>query len=992
MTRRRINFDTFGDRATASSRLRAWMLADELQHAGHAATVNGALDVDIQVFQKRRDAARLRTAKGHGARIVFDFDDHYLLEDSGARDDILAFMNLADVVTVGSQELLEHASRYHRHVVLFENPLDISAGLGSRPATPWRGNLGWFGASANQGGLYALGLRDRVTTVTTGGDIPWSLETIDTVLQGFDLVVLPVETSAWTLAKNANRLFKCVALGVPFLASSTPEHQHAVRRLELPEWLLVEPGEDWTDRIAEIRERAHLLPQLLGRARVRALEQFGIAPVARRWLQAVTSDHPAAPLALSPAARAALAYIDVVILGEDAPARVPDTLRSLAASGAHFRSLSVLSALPIPVDGVPDDAGTSLCVDQYADFFDLYSDLSHVLGSRTGAATLILQGGVLPAPGFFHDAATFDPAAITLFRTQEQRTALALSGLPPTLLDTLLTRPYRPPAVLLPNASALPAAFQPQFGPFASWEHLIALAGEHGAPVHAVSTPLLMVAPDLVNRTPLQTYGDLLALRDPVAASDLPSGQSEWDRLQFTLHAAVVEAHAEVFRPYQSTLLPRLAQDVRHAQQQRTEHQRERERTGRWLAQLRTQPPGVTPRLRRAPDGAVYLLDGALKRHVATWLIARALEDLFGPIELDEDLAAYAAGPPANLLSDADGRIWLVAGRQRYLVRAFPVPSAAGTDQLAAFPEAASPLDVYRSVERVLRRPAAKPASAKPAASKAAPPAPGEPPPPDPAPGEPPLAAPHQDTWLTPEQLGAARPYQPTFTGPPVINDLHRTLLEAPLQAGSVSIQLAIPGALRREDAAKLFELAYHGAGNALVFGAGHGLPAAIIAESAYSAGRPCAITVVDAEPRAIARAREHLAPYDTLADIALVTAEPEAFCRAEAARGHRYGLVFVDHVTSAVGIAALSALLPPLIAPGGFVLFHDFNDRRNRATRHDGAYGVYAGVLQGLPMPPFAFYGAYGCTGVFRHAAALGASATPALQSASGGGGPGAR
>ena len=1034
MKPRRINFDTFGDRAKASSRLRAWMLADQLQLAGHQVTLNGSLDVDIQVFQKRRDAKRLREARGNGARIVFDFDDNYLLDDVGAKDDIVSFMNLADVITVGSRDLLERASRYHEHVVLFENPLDVLSGSGAKQHYHWQGRLSWFGAPENQGTLHALGLRDTVTTVTAGGDIPWSLDTVDTVLQQFDLILLPVEADAWTLAKNANRLLKCAALGIPFLASRTPEHELAIQQLRLPEWLLVEADADWNARIAEVGQRYREVAQLMGRARVRAVERFGIAPVTKRWLQDITNNPPATCLALSQAERDVLATMDVIVLGEDAPDRVLETLKSLRGTDVSFRSVSVISALPL--DGgteALDSDGVSLSFDRYTDFFDIYDDLGHVLGSRSGACTLILQAGVHLKRGFFSDAATFDRAAIALFRGQIQRNDIVLTDLPPTLLDQLMTRPFRPAALLLPNETyQASAGLQPRFGPLALWELLIDLVGDAGVPLRAVSTPVIGVAPDLASRTPLQSYVELLTLRDPVAADNLPSVTNEWERLLFSLHAAVIDAHQDLFQHYQSTIMPRLSIDALHAKGHRTEQQRERERTGRWLAQLRNQRNLEPPRLVRSASGGIYLIDGQFKRHVPTWLVVRALEDLYGATEpANDELAAYEDGPPVGMIANADGHVYLIAGGQRHVVRGLPVPLAASTDQLDKIPVAKGTIDVYRSVERAVKR--AQPAQ-PPARSLASPPlsAPDKniiptiaSPEPPVAPLDLPVAPPasssvgvmaagetthggvpgeaspathngsgatsaglrerhagfpeqpdgrhvvvqHKDTWIEVRNLGDPRRYRPTFEGDPIVNETHRMLLEAPLKAGSVSIDIGIPGSLRREDAAKLYELTYFGQGRVLLVGAGYGLAAVIVALALHEAGRKAEIIIVDPDARAISRSRSTLADCGITEDVTFVQDDPITYCASQHASGKAFGLVFVDHLTAHADIKAVCQCLPVVVEPGGFVLFHDFNDRRNRAATQASGYGIYQGVTEGLASPPFAFYGVFGCSGLYRNA-----------------------
>jgi SAM-dependent methyltransferase len=959
MHARRINFDMFGDREQASSRLRAWMLADQLQALGHQVTVNGPLEVEIQVFQKRRDAKRLSKAKSNGARIVFDFDDNYLLDDVGAKDDVLAFMNQADVVTVGSRDLLERARRYHENVVLFENPLDVLPGSGQKTDYRWNEKIGWFGAPENQGILHTLGLRERVTTVTADGDIPWSLETVDEVLKQFDLVLLPVEADAWTLAKNANRLLKCVALGVPFLASQTPEHSLVVDELGLPDWLLVEAGGDWPGRIAEVSQRHAELPALFEAARARAFARYGIAPVAARWLREIQECQPAPALSMTAQARDVLADIDVVVLGEDAPALIADTLRSLRGDEVIYRSVSVVSALPVADrEAVSAPDGWTM-LDQHGDFFEIYDSLARVLSSRGGAMTLLLQAGVHITRGLLSEMETLDPDALHLFRGQIQRNEIALTEHPPATLDQLISRPYRPAAVLLPNrAYDASAGLQARFGPLAVWELLIGLVSRSQAPLHAVATPLMMIAPELPARTPMQSYAELLELTDPAAAADLPSLANEWARLLFSLHAAVIEAHAELFRSYQSTIIPRLSGDLTRAKTQQNDRQRDQNKSSRWIAQLRDRLPSEPPRLLRLQTGTIYLIEAGMKRHVPSWLLVRALEELFGPLEnAVDDLEGYEDGPPVEVLSEPDGRLFLIVARQRYRVRGLPIPVAATPEHLNAVPEASQTIDLARGVKQ---------------ASDTIPPAPPR------EQGRAPdmleetvngraTIAQHANTWVEPKKLGKNRPYRATFGTRPFINDTHRRLLEAPLSSGKASIDIGIPDSLRPEDAAKLYELAYFSRGDALVLGSGHGLAMAIVAQAIRDASRPDTVIGVDPDRRLIDSARSTLDAFEFTQNVTLVQDDLVSYCETLSSRGGAFGLVFVDHVTRYGDVRRICELLPSVVRDGGFVLFHDFNDRRNSSPKKKTAYGIYAGVIEGLASLPFDFYGVFGSSGLYR-------------------------
>jgi predicted O-methyltransferase YrrM len=224
----------------------------------------------------------------------------------------------------------------------------------------------------------------------------------------------------------------------------------------------------------------------------------------------------------------------------------------------------------------------------------------------------------------------------------------------------------------------------------------------------------------------------------------------------------------------------------------------------------------------------------------------------------------------------------------------------------------------------------------------------------------------YADSWLEPERLGTYKPYRPTFEQSAKLGETHRRLLSAPLKPGSVAIDIGIPGSLRREDAAKLYELMYFGEGNALVLGAGQGLAAAISAQAIYDSGRRAMVVAVDANGWRLESARANLAALNLEENAEFVEAQPGAFSELGSSRGLKFGAVFVDHSTAYADVRSVCKHLPNLVADDGFVLFHDFNDRRNRDETKN-RYGVYSGVLDALPVPPFSFFGVFGCTGVYR-------------------------
>ncbi|MGL5063500.1 MAG: glycosyltransferase family protein, partial [Microcoleus sp.] len=246
-------FVPFGDYAKASARLRVWKLVDCLKNAGHRVTIGHADDCDVYVYQKVRPFDKIQQIKNKEALIVYDFDDNYALPNQGTQDDLIAFMNSADLVTVGSKYLGEFAGKYHPNIFVLENPVDIISESVERQSRPELKRIGWFGAPEGALQLEIVNINEPITTVTKGGNIEFDIYTVDRTLTEFDLLVFPLEPTEWNLAKNANRLIKAVALGIPVLATATPEHLKVAAELGLSEQFLVEYHGDWQAKIANMR-------------------------------------------------------------------------------------------------------------------------------------------------------------------------------------------------------------------------------------------------------------------------------------------------------------------------------------------------------------------------------------------------------------------------------------------------------------------------------------------------------------------------------------------------------------------------------------------------------------------------------------------------------------------------------------------------------------------------------------------------------------------
>jgi O-methyltransferase/8-demethyl-8-(2,3-dimethoxy-alpha-L-rhamnosyl)tetracenomycin-C 4'-O-methyltransferase len=212
--------------------------------------------------------------------------------------------------------------------------------------------------------------------------------------------------------------------------------------------------------------------------------------------------------------------------------------------------------------------------------------------------------------------------------------------------------------------------------------------------------------------------------------------------------------------------------------------------------------------------------------------------------------------------------------------------------------------------------------------------------------------------------------YQPTYPGfSPFVDANHEKIANAPRKG--ISLDLGIEGWLRVEDALKLYEFAYFADGGILELGTYHGLSTSILATSVAASGQSNTITTVELDPSAADIAAKNLAAKDLDRLVTIVVGDATEVMKRLRQERREFAFCFVDHSHTYENMLSCCQLMSDLIAPGGFVVFHDYVDYRNKVRRDpsEGSeqYGVYIGVDEGLSVDEFEFYGCYGCCGVFR-------------------------
>lgn len=215
------------------------------------------------------------------------------------------------------------------------------------------------------------------------------------------------------------------------------------------------------------------------------------------------------------------------------------------------------------------------------------------------------------------------------------------------------------------------------------------------------------------------------------------------------------------------------------------------------------------------------------------------------------------------------------------------------------------------------------------------------------------------------EQLGRIiPPYNPTYEFGKRFIDSYHASLGPDVERGSVDI--GVKGSLWSADGFKLYELAHFADGDILELGSGHGQSTTILANALKnrpSAGKGHS---VDNSDSALRWAGEALEKNSLSQFFEFHLGEGTDVVRRFSEEGRQFGFAFVDHSHEYGHVKEVCELLPLVLLPGSFVLFHDYNDPRNRKPERTD-YGVFQGVEQGLDLKKFSFVGVFGCAGLYQ-------------------------
>ena len=282
-----INFISEFDNSAASFRSRILRLYKYVSSIMTHVELNGVNNsYDIVVIQKASTRfiykQFLKYKKRH-TFIIFDIDDY-------CDNKYKFFIKHADLVVVGSSFLKEKWQYLNENIVVLDDPVDIND-LNiplKKQLSLKRCKLGWFGNITNLDILHSTNVSD-VKTITRGGDIEWSPDTIDKNIQKFDLILLPQDIhSNYGAAKGNCRMLKSLYLGVPVLCSDLAAYVDLAELLDYPREMIMHDGEDWNKRIQDIKDGV-IAPKFdFKKYRELILANYSFETRGQQWLDIVT--------------------------------------------------------------------------------------------------------------------------------------------------------------------------------------------------------------------------------------------------------------------------------------------------------------------------------------------------------------------------------------------------------------------------------------------------------------------------------------------------------------------------------------------------------------------------------------------------------------------------------------------------------------------------------------------------------------------------------
>lgn len=318
-------------RRWASSRYRAYLWAEALERKGwrcrvldppdsgtsrlgyYAALCTLATRFEVVFIQKKLlPVPILRLLRRLNPRLIFDFDDALFTRPSDLSEEAFAgrageqarrlnkTLLAMRLVVAGNRYLAEYAKHWNPHVAIIPTAIDLEKlpPLPARRSPADRVVIGWTGRSATLcylevvarafvtlqqqvGGRFLLRVvADRVNTApheipgVPVENVVWTPATEYTIIDDFDIGVMPLLDDPWSLGKCGFKLLQCMSRAVSVVASPVGANCDIVR--DGVNGFLASADAEWTEKLLALVKDPALRTRLgeAGRETVAAAYSF----------------------------------------------------------------------------------------------------------------------------------------------------------------------------------------------------------------------------------------------------------------------------------------------------------------------------------------------------------------------------------------------------------------------------------------------------------------------------------------------------------------------------------------------------------------------------------------------------------------------------------------------------------------------------------------------------------------------------------------------
>ncbi len=243
--------------------------------------------------------------------IIFDFDDAIFLSDTCKSNFFAeAFKNpqktsqiiaLSSAVIAGNSYLAAFASQYNRNVSIIPTPVDENTYVPVQKPHQETVVIGWMGSVTTS--LFLTAIRTvliklvntypHVRCTIVGGEFevpgvasitskPWSLEGELSLLQSFDIGIMPMPDNDWTKGKCGFKALLYMSVAIPCVCS--PVGFNNVIITEGQNGLFARDEKEWFDKLALLIENKELRQRLGSAGRKTLIEKYSLSANADKFI------------------------------------------------------------------------------------------------------------------------------------------------------------------------------------------------------------------------------------------------------------------------------------------------------------------------------------------------------------------------------------------------------------------------------------------------------------------------------------------------------------------------------------------------------------------------------------------------------------------------------------------------------------------------------------------------------------------------------------